>query len=81
MKGVIELDTNKGNRIINILLCVDLLILVITALINEIIPKEIFGTVHVIPGFLLVVLVLFHLRLNRKSLKKSNESSDTYPSK
>jgi len=81
MKGVIELDTDKGKKIVNVLLCIDLLILVITALTNEIIPKEIFESVHVIPGFLLVALVLFHLRLNSKSLKKSNkssESSDTY---
>ncbi|AFV01796.1 hypothetical protein UNSWDHB_1072 [Dehalobacter sp. UNSWDHB] len=75
------MDTDKGKKIVNVLLCIDLLILVITALTNEIIPKEIFESVHVIPGFLLVALVLFHLRLNSKSLKKSNkssESSDTY---
>lgn len=72
------MDTDKGNKIVNVLLCIDLLILVITALTNEMIPKEIFESVHVIPGFLLVVLVLFHLRLNSKGLKKNNKSSDTY---
>ena len=57
-------------KTINLLLAVDFMILIITAILHEVlIPLGIYGPLHVIPGILLVVLVGTHLFLNRKWIK------------
>lgn len=58
------MNKQKTLRIINAVLLVDLLALVSTALLDEVIPREVFGTVHPLLGFTLVILAISHIFLN-----------------
>ena len=62
----------KGLKIVNVLLLVDFLVIVTTAVLHEIlIPRGIYEPLHVLPGFLLVALVAIHLILNRRWIKNT----------
>lgn len=58
------MNKQRALRIINAVLLVDLLALVSTAMLDEVLPPEVFSTVHPMLGFTLVLLAITHLVLN-----------------
>lgn len=66
------MDNKKALKIVNILLFFNFLIVFITALFNEILkPMGFYKQLHAIPGFLMVILALTHLYLNKEWIKKN----------
>jgi hypothetical protein len=58
------MNKQRTLRIINAILLVDLLALVTTVLLDDVLPRDIFYTVHPLLGFTLVILAISHIFLN-----------------
>lgn len=63
----------KGKlKILNILLGINFVIVVSTALLrNYILPLGVYRQVHALPGFTLLLLVIMHLVLNKEWVKNT----------
>ena len=58
------MNKQKALKIINVLLILDFLGLVSTAVLDDVIPRELFEKIHPSFGLTLVVLVIIHIILN-----------------
>lgn len=59
-------------KIINLILLLDFILIASTAILHElIIPTGLYGLLHALPGFLFVILIIFHLILNKAWLKNT----------
>jgi hypothetical protein len=58
------MNKQKALKIINVLLILDFLGLVSTAVLDDVIPRELFEKIHPSLGLTLVVLVIIHIILN-----------------
>lgn len=58
-------------KVLNVFLLLDFLCLLVTVLLNETLPKEVFFKIHPIFGSLLLLLVVAHLILNWSWIKNS----------
>ncbi|MCT4584693.1 MAG: DUF4405 domain-containing protein [Peptostreptococcaceae bacterium] len=66
------MNNKKALKIVNILLFVDFLIVFITALFNEVLkPMGLYKQLHALPGFLMVILALTHVYLNKEWIKNN----------
>ncbi len=63
---------NKILRIVNLLLAIDLLIIITTAVFSEYIyPTGYYRTLHVLPGTIFVALIAVHIFLNWAWIKSN----------
>jgi len=58
-------------KVLNVFLLFDFLCLLVTVLLNETLPKEVFFKIHPIFGSILLFLVVAHLVLNWSWIKNS----------
>jgi hypothetical protein len=63
-QGEVYMNKQKALKIINVLLILDFFGLVSTAVLDDVIPRELFEKIHPSFGFTLVVLVIIHIILN-----------------
>jgi hypothetical protein len=61
----------KFLKILNPVMAVDFICLAATALLDDVIPPEIYGRVHPVLGFFLVFCVLVHVVLNWAWIKSN----------
>ncbi|WXR61031.1 DUF4405 domain-containing protein [Peptostreptococcaceae bacterium AGR-M142] len=66
------MKNKKALKIVNSLLFIDFLIVVTTALFNEVLkPMGLYKQLHALPGFLMVILVITHIYLNKEWIKNN----------
>ncbi len=75
------MNAQKALRVVNLCLALDFLVVALLGIFHELVPWELFSTVHPVCGFLLVALVGIHIFLNRKwivqtYLKKRGPKAD-----
>lgn len=58
-------------RVVNLLLPINFLLLVTTAVFNESIRYELYEKIHALPGFIFAFLVAAHVVLNFNWIKKT----------
>jgi len=58
-------------RIVNVLLALNFLVSGITGVFNYWIPYDVFRAIHRPSGYLLIILILTHLYLNRNWIKQN----------
>lgn len=61
----------KALKVVNVLLLIDFVVVVGTAIAHKSIPYDLYQKVHVLPGLFLLVLVCIHLFFNRVWIKKT----------
>ncbi|MFA6856497.1 MAG: hypothetical protein WCR31_04740 [Treponema sp.] len=59
----------KFLKIVNPLLAVDFLCLIGTALLDDVIPREIYGVIHPVFGYIFAVGLIVHVFLNWNWIK------------
>jgi hypothetical protein len=65
------MNKQKVLKVVNILMAIDLIALVTTAMLDETLPPEVFARVHPLLGLILVTFVIIHLILNFSWIKSS----------
>ena len=64
-------NKSKILRILNPVIAVDFICLVCTALLNDVIPYEIYGILHPVLGYILTAGIVCHLILNWSWIKSN----------
>ncbi|MCI1209806.1 MAG: hypothetical protein LKF96_10225 [Treponema sp.] len=54
---------------VNSIMAIDFICLVLTALLHEVIPYDLYSILHPVLGYIFVVLVIFHVFLNWSWIK------------
>jgi len=74
------MNKQKMLKTVNTLLIIDFICLIITALLEEVLPRNVFSVIHPLFGFILLLCVIFHVYLNwgwikMNLLKKKSDKS------
>ena len=58
------MNKQKMLKTVNTILIIDFICLIITALLEDVLPRNIFSVIHPLFGFILLLCVIFHVYLN-----------------